>query len=469
MGDRSPTEQYRIGNFTVKLKSNNQQKNKREYSHEKNIFKNFHRSGDNRYNDRYYKDNNNFSNKRNNYDYDNRREQYYKNHRNKSSSNSRSQSRHKYTHHKNHNSRSRSHSNKHNYKTNNNHPETNYIKPTSNNNTQLNQNIKTNNTNQNNTNNNNNINNNLNNMSNMNNNQMFMNMSQFNQNYINNYNEFLQKLYQAQNQNNINNNNNNTQNNNSNKIFVPIGIPMNYFFNPNFNKNFTQNTNNNNNTTNNNIPDKNQNKSSNQNKKEEPSNTILITDLDTNINKDTLEEIFRDKCLQLQISMPIDIRLIEALNVAYIIFPSVTSCIAVYKSLLNQKILINGKYFPIQFAPNLTQNYGNNRDTMTYVTQISSNSSLTRSMETTVHEDWYCVYCDSKNFSRRTVCFKCQKPKSINSRVVPVIKQKKIILGANGEILPNNSIIVQGKQIQYSNEGEVFIISKIYNYIFLIF
>ena len=39
----------------------------------------------------------------------------------------------------------------------------------------------------------------------------------------------------------------------------------------------------------------------------------------------------------------------------------------------------------------------------------------------------------------------------------PVIKQKKIILGANGEILPNNSIIIQGKQIQYSNEGEVFI------------
>ena len=30
-------------------------------------------------------------------------------------------------------------------------------------------------------------------------------------------------------------------------------------------------------------------------------------------------------------------------------------------------------------------------------------------------------------------------------RVVPVIKQKKIFFGANGEILPNNSIIIQGK------------------------
>jgi RNA recognition motif-containing protein len=210
---------------------------------------------------------------------------------------------------------------------------------------------------------------------------------------------------------------------------------------------------------NNNInnQNKNNNQTNNQNQKEEPSNTILITDLDTNITKETLEDIFRDKCLKLQISMPVDIRLVEALNIAYVIFPSITSCVIVYNSLLNQKILINGKYFPVQFSPNLTQKYSNNRDTLTYVTQISSNTSLTTSMETTVHEDWYCVYCDSKNFSRRTICFKCQKPKSINCRVVPVIKQKKIILGANGEILPNNSIIIQGKQIQYSNEGEVFI------------
>ena len=193
--------------------------------------------------------------------------------------------------------------------------------------------------------------------------------------------------------------------------------------------------------------------------KEEPSNTILITDLDTNITKEILEDIFHEKCLKLQISLPSDIRLVEALNIAYIIFPSITSCVVVYNSLLNQKILINGKYYPVQFSPNLTQKYNNNRDTLTYVTQISSNTNLTTSMETTIHEDWYCIYCNSKNFSRRIVCFKCQKPKSINCRVVPVIKQKKIILGKNGEILPNNSIIIQGKQIQCSNEGEVFIIT----------
>ena len=99
------------------------------------------------------------------------------------------------------------------------------------------------------------------------------------------------------------------------------------------------------------------NNNQNQAQKEEPSNTILITDLDTNTTKDSLEDIFRDKCLKLQISMPIDIRLLEALNIAYIIFPSVTSCVIVYNSLANQKILINGKYFPIQFSPNLTQKY----------------------------------------------------------------------------------------------------------------
>jgi hypothetical protein len=236
----------------------------------------------------------------------------------------------------------------------------------------------------------------------------------------------------------MNNNPMNKTNNGNNQVNTNNANNNNYNEKQNSNNNHTQNQ--------------------NQSQKEEPSNTILITDLDTNITKDTLEEIFRDKCIKLQVSMPVDIRLIEALNVAYIIFPSVTSCVIVYNSLINQKILINGKYFPIQFSPNLTQKYSNNRDTLTYVTQISSNTSLTTSMETTVHEDWYCVYCDSKNFSRRTVCFKCKKPKSINCRVVPVIKQKKIILGANGEILPNNSIIIQGKQIQYSNEGEVFIL-----------
>ena len=283
---------------------------------------------------------------------------------------------------------------------------------------------------------------------NINNNMAFMNP--MNQNYLNNYNEFIKQFYQM----------NGLKNNNVNNIIVPIGIPVNYFYNSNFNNMNQMNKNNNmNNQNKNNNQTNNQN---NQNQKEEPSNTILITDLDTNITKETLEDIFRDKCLKLQISMPIDIRLVEALNIAYVIFPSITSCVIVYNSLLNQKILINGKYFPVQFSPNLTQKYSNNRDTLTYVTQISSNTSLTTSMETTVHEDWYCVYCDSKNFSRRTICFKCQKPKSINCRVVPVIKQKKIILGANGEILPNNSIIIQGKQIQYSNEGEVFIFTNIF-------
>ena len=287
-------------------------------------------------------------------------------------------------------------------------------------------------------------------MANNNNNNMGY-MNQMNQNFFNNYinSEFFKKFYQM----------NQLKNNNTNNIIVPIGIPVNYFFNPNLNNmNQMNKPNNINNQTNNNSQNNNQTQNQNKAQKEEPSNTILITDLDTNITKETLEEIFRDKCIKLQVSMPIDIRLVEALNIAYIIFPSVTSCVIVYNSLFNQKILINGKYFPVQFSPNLTQKYSNNRDTLTYVTQISSNTSLTTSMETTVHEDWYCVYCDSKNFSRRTVCFKCQKHKSINCRVVPVIKQKKIILGANGEILPNNSIIIQGKQIQSSNEGEVFIL-----------
>lgn len=446
MGDKSPQNQIKIGNITVKLNPNNQQKISRDSNYEKNYHRGSDRnSGNNdrykersneRERNRYQNDNNRYTNKKN--EYDNKRDKYNKKYKNSSHS----PSKHRHSHH---HSRSRSRDRDHSHHNNQN----KYYNTNEQGNTNNNQN--SNNLNNNNPQNNNNNVQNTNmtnavpnkNFQNNNNNMAFMNP--MNQNYLNNYNEFIKQFYQM----------NGLKNNNVNNIIVPIGIPINYFYNSNFNNMNQMNKNNNiNNQNKNNSQTNNQN---NQNQKEEPSNTILITDLDTNITKETLEDIFRDKCLKLQISMPVDIRLVEALNIAYVIFPSITSCVIVYNSLLNQKILINGKYFPVQFSPNLTQKYSNNRDTLTYVTQISSNTSLTTSMETTVHEDWYCVYCDSKNFSRRTICFKCQKPKSINCRVVPVIKQKKIILGANGEILPNNSIIIQGKQIQYSNEGEVFI------------
>ena len=447
MGDKSPQNQIKIGNITVKLNPNNQQKNSRDSNYEKNYHRgNDRNSGSNdRYKDRsnerernrYQNDNNRYANKKN--EYDNKRDKYNKKYKN----NSHSPSKHRHSHH---HSRSRSRDRDHSHHNNQN----KYYNTNEQGNTNNNQNNNNLNNNNPQSNNNNAQNVNMTNVvpnkniqNNINNNMAFMN--QMNQNYLNNYNEFIKQFYQMS----------GLKNNNVNNIIVPIGIPVNYFYNSNFNNMNQMNKNNNiNNQNKNNNQTNNQN---NQNQKEEPSNTILITDLDTNITKETLEDIFRDKCLKLQISMPVDIRLVEALNIAYVIFPSITSCVIVYNSLLNQKILINGKYFPVQFSPNLTQKYSNNRDTLTYVTQISSNTSLTTSMETTVHEDWYCVYCDSKNFSRRTICFKCQKPKSINCRVVPVIKQKKIILGANGEILPNNSIIIQGKQIQYSNEGEVFI------------
>ena len=419
MGDKSPKDQIKIGNLTVKLNQNNQQRRKElNYDYDKNYHRDRYNDKYNKYNDKY---NDKYKGKTRDRDYNN----YYrnKNYRNKSRSRSKSK---KYNQNKNNRnqhsksksrSRSKNHSHSHYYNNN-----------IINNRNEQKDNVK----------------NNGDSNDNPNNNQ-YMNQTQMNQmyqNYFNNYmnanKDYFKNYCQM---NNINPN--------SNKVFIPIGTPVNYFYNQK----------NNNNKSNNNMSNNNQNNDNNikkEKEKEEPSNTILITDLDTNITKEVLEDIFREKCLKLQISLPIDIRLVEALNIAYIIFPSITSCVVVYNSLLNQKILINGKYFPVQFSPNLTQKYNNNRDTLTYVTQISSNTNLTTSMETTIHEDWYCIYCNSKNFSRRIVCFKCQKPKSINSRVVPVIKQKKIILGKNGEILPNNSIIIQGKQIQCSNEGEVF-------------
>ena len=458
MGDKSPEKQIKIGNLTIKLNPNNQQKNRRDLNYERY---HYHKNNDrNNYNER-GRDNDRERNKYQNREREKNykknefesRKDKYKNYKNKSNSNSSSENRHRHSHHQN--NRSRSRSKPHSYHNNQN---KNYINDNKNNQADNNKNNNMNNAINDSQNKNNEMNNNANANNNLQNNPNNMGFNQIGQNFFNNYinSDFFKKFYQM---------NNKLGNNNTNNIIVPIGIPINYFYNPNLNNinqmNKNNNINNQNNQNNQNInnPQGNnkQNQNQNQKQKEEPSNTILITDLDTNITKETLEDIFREKSLNLQISMPIDIRLVEALNSAYIIFPSVTSCVAVYNSLINQKILINGKYFPVQYSPNLTSKYSNNRDTLTYVTQISSNTSLTTSMETTVHEDWYCVYCDTKNFSRRTVCFKCQKPKSINCRVVPVIKQKKIILGANGEILPNNSIIIQGKQVQYSNEGEVFI------------
>ena len=165
--------------------------------------------------------------------------------------------------------------------------------------------------------------------------------------------------------------------------------------------------------------------------------------------------IFREKCIELQTSVPEDIRLIESLGIAYVIFPSIPVCTFVYEC-LKGKILINGNYYYLNFTPNLTNNLnGNSHDSVTYVTHINKANNFQTSMETTVHEDWYCEYCDCKNFSRRTLCFKCKKPKTINCRIAPVIKQKTTVMGENGAIPPSTSIIVKGEVIKTSNEAEV--------------
>ena len=188
----------------------------------------------------------------------------------------------------------------------------------------------------------------------------------------------------------------------------------------------------------------------------EPSNTLLISNLGADINKEILDDIFREKCIELQTSVPDDIRLIESLGIAYIIFPSIPVCTLVFEC-LKGKILINGNYYYLNFTPNLTTNNfaGNPHESVTYVTHINKANNFQTSMETTVHEDWYCEYCDCKNFSRRTLCFKCKKPKTINCRIAPVIKQKTTVIGENGAIPPSTSIIVKGEVIKNSNEAEV--------------
>ena len=55
----------------------------------------------------------------------------------------------------------------------------------------------------------------------------------------------------------------------------------------------------------------------------EPSNTLIVSNLGIDINLSILEDVFREKCLDLQTSMPDEIRFLESLRVAYVSFPSI--------------------------------------------------------------------------------------------------------------------------------------------------
>ena len=78
MGDKSPQNQIKIGNITVKLNPNNQQKTSRDSNYEKNYHRgNERNSGSNdrykersneRERNRYQNDNNRYTNKKNEYD-----------------------------------------------------------------------------------------------------------------------------------------------------------------------------------------------------------------------------------------------------------------------------------------------------------------------------------------------------------------------------------------------------------------
>ena len=108
-----------------------------------------------------------------------------------------------------------------------------------------------------------------------------------------------------------------------------------------------------------------------------------------------LEEVIRDRCLDIQTSMPDDIRLIDSLRVAYLIFPSIPVATKVYEK-LNGSIYINNQNYKIDYTPNLANNHymnpNQNKTSITYITNISDSSSYTTAMETTVHEDWICEF-----------------------------------------------------------------------------
>jgi hypothetical protein len=125
----------------------------------------------------------------------------------------------------------------------------------------------------------------------------------------------------------------------------------------------------------------------------ELSNTLMVSDLGPDINLNVLEEVFNEKCMQLQTSMPEDIRFLESLRVAYVIFPSIPVATKVYES-SGGSIYMNGNIYKLDFTPNFN-NYNINQTTnksITYITNVSEYSPYTTAMETTVHEDWMCEF-----------------------------------------------------------------------------
>jgi hypothetical protein len=55
-----------------------------------------------------------------------------------------------------------------------------------------------------------------------------------------------------------------------------------------------------------------------------------VSDLGPQINAKILEEVFSEKCIEVGTSLPENIRFIEALRLAYIIFPSVQACTKIF-------------------------------------------------------------------------------------------------------------------------------------------
>ena len=93
--------------------------------------------------------------------------------------------------------------------------------------------------------------------------------------------------------------------------------------------------------------------------------------------------------------MPEDIRYLESLNIAYIIFPSIPVATKVYEG-LNGNLLVNGHTYEIDYSPNLANNHfmnqNQNKTSVTYITNYKDSSAYTTAMETTVHEDWICEF-----------------------------------------------------------------------------
>ncbi|CDW85037.1 rna binding motif protein [Stylonychia lemnae] len=134
---------------------------------------------------------------------------------------------------------------------------------------------------------------------------------------------------------------------------------------------------------------------------QEESNTLMLSNIPSEVNQKQIEAFFKTACLQMGTSMYESVRMIGALKMAYVVFPTMNSSRIIYK-MLNGSMSLNGKdKIEVTYTPNTmrterqeaTERAGGQAAMFGQGLSFydpETKSYITGNQETIVHEDWLC-------------------------------------------------------------------------------